>query len=70
MLDMNERQASAGPRSRAVPAPESQLWRRNSPGRGPGETEQIESSLLFSKWESLYLAYRRANSQVTSTCLA
>jgi hypothetical protein len=37
---------------------------------GPGETEQIESSLLFPKWESLYRAYRAANSQVTSTCLA
>jgi hypothetical protein len=38
--------------------------------RGPRETEQIESSLLFPKWESLYRADHAANSQVTSTCLA
>ena len=37
---------------------------------GRQKPEQIESSLLFPKWESLYRAYRAANSQVTSTCLA
>ena len=40
------------------------------PGPRAGGTEQIESSLLFPKWESLYRAYRAANSQVTSAFLA
>ena len=40
------------------------------PGLRAGGTEQIESSSLFPKWELLYRAYRAANSQVTSTCLA